>query len=433
MLLTAGFAFPQNPAQEKFFGNSPTDKDVRLPADRVYPRGRLFPFSFYSTGGGSERKRGELLPDQEYERDVKEIVNAGVSLIGPQYELQKRLIADAGKYHLQCFYTVYGLYDGKPISRAVLNSGKPLDAEKLIRETAPLVRDLSKHREIAFWDIEPNELRFWKKNDVLYLKTMAGIIRENDPLKRPIFIYEPCHRRAGDLARFLPYQDISGKGMYTNFSGFRKQRIWVRYSMEQELTAIKQQKDQRKIIPFAMPEMFQDGPEEELPLIESRVRHDVYCALANGAKGILVFSATRRPKFKSRRKYLDAYLRICRELRDRSDLSQALLFGRVTADLEVAVTEGPETIPLKIGKKILTYPSLSIAQFAWNNARYLLLVNSADKPVKAMIDNLVYGSNVAVQNILSQNGGNPFIVPEGNFACELKPYEAVCYKIFLRK
>jgi hypothetical protein len=47
---------------KKFF-NIDTVPVTGIPADQIYPKGRLFPFSFYSTGGGSEEKREELLPE----------------------------------------------------------------------------------------------------------------------------------------------------------------------------------------------------------------------------------------------------------------------------------------------------------------------------------------------------------------------------------
>ena len=76
-------------------------------------------------------------------------------------------------------------------------------------------------------------------------------------------------------------------------------------------------------------------------------------------------------------------------------------------------------------------PSLSVKQVVWNNARYVLIVNSADTPVKAVVDNLVYGSNIAVCDLLNPKGEN-FTAPEGNFEVELAPLQAVCYKIYCK-
>ena len=430
LLLAAGAVFAIDTNKDKFFGGGPTDADIKLPADKVYPMGRLFPFSFYSTGGGP---RGELLPPQEKDKVMKEIVDAGASLIGPQYELTDQIIADAKKYHVGAVMTVRGIYNGEQITKLFFRASTPLDPKKMTEETAPVIRELAKNPEIAYWDVTPEERRHWKQRDVLYLKTMYEIIKANDPLKRPVFMYEPGHRGADSLVKLLPYQDLSAKGTYTSYSGFKTQRVWVRYSVEQETKAIKAAALGRPVVPFLLPEMFRDVPENEYPQIESWVRHDVYCGIANGARGVLVFSARRRTNFAAYPKYLAAYLRVCRELSKGSELSQAILFGKPTSDLEITITSGPEKIPLKKNKIDTTYPSLSVAQFLWNGARYLLVVNSADQPVKAMADNLVYGSGITVKNLLSLKNEPEFTAPEGNFEIDLAPYEAACFKIWNKK
>ena len=96
-------------------------------------------------------------------------------------------------------------------------------------------------------------------------------------------------------------------------------------------------------------------------------------------------------------------------------------------------TAGPEKIPIKKKRIETEYPPLSVAQFLWNGARYVLVVNSAKVPVKAMVDNLVYGSGITVKNLLSLNNEQEFTAPEGNFEISLAPYEAACYKIWNRK
>ena len=84
--------------------------------------------------------------------------------------------------------------------------------------------------------------------------------------------------------------------MYTNYSGHRADRAWNIWSIQQELEAKKiLQRDDLVIL--ALPEMFQQPKEEELPLVPSWVRYDVYSALVTGAQGIVVFSAIKRSKF----------------------------------------------------------------------------------------------------------------------------------------
>ena len=103
----------------KFFNQGVGPDTVKLPADKIYPQGRLFPFTFYSTGGGSMEKRGKLLPDAEREADTQEIVRGGVTMIGPQYELNDQAAATARKYGVKAVYTVHPVIDGKVLAEDI--------------------------------------------------------------------------------------------------------------------------------------------------------------------------------------------------------------------------------------------------------------------------------------------------------------------------
>lgn len=426
LLLSSAVLSAINTDTKTFFAG-PTDKDVKLPADRVFPQGRKFPFSFYSTGGANGlTKKSEIMPPEKRFADTEKIVSGGASLIGPQYELNFEVIDTARKYKVQAVMTVSGIIGGKRINKSFFRGREKLDVEALKKETVPYIRELAKNPEIAYWNVTPEERRYWRKKEMAYLEAMYEIIKANDPLKRPVFMYEPGHRDASALAKTLPYMDICAKGTYTNYSNHKANRVWVRYSIGEQVKATKLAK---KGIPFLLPEMFQQPAPEEFKLINAWVKHDVYCGLANGAKGILVFSARRRPHFTAWENYINAYLEVAKTLS--GELGQALLFGKDTSDIEVSITEGPEKVEAKMRKGNLTFPALSVKQIVWNNARYVLIVNSADTPVKAVVDNLVYGSNIAVCDLLNAKADN-FTAPEGNFEVELAPLQAVCYKIYCK-
>lgn len=434
-LLLSGSALLGINTDTKPFFAGPKCEDIKLPADKLYPMGRKFPFGFYSTGGkngvtrieNGVKKKTEIMPLEERMADAKKIIEGGATMIGPQYELCFEILETAKKFNVPVAYTISGTMNGKKIDKSFFKTREKLDVEALRKETAPIIRELAKNPEIAYWNLTPEERRHWKKREKLYLEEMYKLLKENDPLKRPVFMYEPGHRTAGALAKLLPFQDISAKGTYTNYSGQKNSRVWVRYSMEQETEAIKMCK---KGIPFLLPEMFQQPEEKELPMIDKWVKHDVYCGLANGAKGILVFSARRRPNFTAWEQYINAYLETAKILG--GELGQALLFGKDTTDLEVSVIEGVEKVEFKRRDITKTYPSISVKQLVWNNARYILIVNSANTPVKAMVDNLVYGSTVKVKDLLDAKA-DKFTAPEGNFEVELAPLQAVCFKVYCEK
>lgn len=273
---------------------------------------------------------------------------------------------------------------------------------------------------------------------MLCLKTVSETIRENDPLKRPVYMYEPGHRDSKSLAKTVVYQNICGKGMYTNYSSKKNARVYCRWSIEQEVEGIKLSGN-KDAIPIALPEMFQQPAENELPLIETWVRHDVYSALIAGAKGVLVFSASKRPNFTAREQYLKAYLQVCRELRGPMNLGRIFLFGERKNDITLNVVEGPENLELKArrdsklkpGEKIETVPSLGMANIAYDNCRYIFISNSSESEISAVVDGLVYGSGVTVQDIF--NPEDKFTAPEGNFNISLKPLEIKALKISYSK
>ena len=194
-LLLSGSALLGINTDTKTFFAGPTDEDIKLPADKLYPMGRKFPFGFYSTGGkngvtkieNGVKKRSEIMPLEERMADTKKIIDGGATLIGPQYELCFEILETAKKFNVQCAYTIYGTMNGKKIDKSFFKTREKLDVAALRKETAPIIRELAKNPEIAYWNLTPEERRPWKKREVLYLKEMYNIIKENDPLKRDTF------------------------------------------------------------------------------------------------------------------------------------------------------------------------------------------------------------------------------------------------------
>ncbi len=415
-----------------FFDQGPMAQDIKLSEAGVFPRGRQFPFSFYSTGGGSVAKRGELLPEAEKRADQLEILNAGVTLIGPQYELNGECVQLAREYKRHAIYTLVPELDGKPLigSKAFdqFNDKNPMPATKIGASIAAQVRAVAADPEIAWWDITPEELRFWRKNEVAYLKLATDVIRANDPLKRPIMMYEPGHRNADALTKLTPYLDFIAKGMYTNYSGWGKNRVWVLYSTGEAVQARKQLK-RPEITVLALPEMFVEPKDKaERALIPTWVRHDVYGSLIAGAQGVLVFSASKRPNFESRQAYLDAYLEICRELVGPAGLGQVFLFGKRMDDLEFQTVSGPEKLELTVAKKKVEMPAVALANFAYDHLRYVFVVNSSNEPVSGMVRGLVYGGDVMVRDMWSD--APAWHAPEGEFEVELPPLGVAAYVVY---
>ena len=430
-------------ADKKTFFNGPTEIPKELPAGELYPKGQLFPFGFYSFGGGSDNKRGELLTEEQRHADQDYITKNGcITLIGPAYELNDCVIADAKRSKLKCAYTMHSigkqefLVEGYNLGSKdgiakMLKEKQTINWDAIRAEIANIMNAVGGNPEIAVWNLVPEEVRPWKKNELEILKFVAKTVKELDPLKRPCALYLPNHYGATTMKSFFPPLDISWRGMYVNYAGKKDTRVWARWCIEQQLEAIK---DMPGALCWALPEMFKNPKNpEDVVKIPTWVRHDVYVALAAGAKGILIFSGSRRGKFAENRKiYLDAYLAVSKELNGPKALAQIYMFGERRDDLTLSITEGPENLHFTNQKTEADRPPLCMANIAWKNARYLTIVNSANEPVTAMLDGLPYGSDVGIEDVMAEKPDFQ-VVPEGNTELVFKPLEVKILKVYCKQ
>ncbi|MBP1583981.1 MAG: hypothetical protein J6866_08500, partial [Victivallales bacterium] len=355
------------------FFASPQAIPEQYDKDGLFPTGRSLPFGFYSFGGGTENKRGEI-PDMDQRFYDQNQIAAGryVNMIGPAYELNKFILDDAKRCKIPCIYSVFSSseletleVDGEVMSKntfdAMAKEGREPNWDHVAQVIKDIVAKVADSPWIYAWNVPPEELRSWSKMDMKMLDVATKAIREADPHHRPLLMYLPNHYGAKTMKPFFPSLDIVAKGAYVNYAGQKTSRAWVRWTMEQEQIAYPEG------IHFLLPEMFQDAKPEEREMIPAWVRHDVYCGLANGAKGILIFSASRRPNFQCRNLYLNCYLEIAEELNGSRRLGEVYLYGEPRNDLKLDVIAGPATVHVKHFDSQKDYPSLSflnISQFS---------------------------------------------------------------------
>lgn len=380
---------------EAFFRPAP-DLAEKYDPDRIFPQGRIFPLSFF--GLNLTRDRPE-----------------GLTLIGP-YGQQGNIDA-AKKYGLKCTYNIslpMKFHDKEPLKLT------PDEIRERIREQ---VEAVASHPEIAWWYLAPEELRYWRKNEITYLEVATDAIRQADPLKRPVWMYDPNHRNAAALAHTVKHLDICGKGMYTNYSGQDENRVWVRWTIEQEVKAIEQAN--RSAIPIAVPEMFHQPPEELLPMISTWVRHDVYLSLISGAKGIVVFSGWRRPKFPAFDRYIEAYSECAREINGPLNLGQVFLFGEHRNDISVRIIRGPSKVATA-HKEPVEFPAVAILDVAHGKNRYLFLANSSNEPVRVEVQGL---PSIAIRADCLFEPSDKLVVGPGQWKLDLAPLEVKAFRL----
>jgi len=389
-----------------FFRLAP-DAAAGLAEDGVYPQGRRFPFALFSVGGS-------VATAAERDAAIARVKSDGFSMIGPQYELNDRVVEDAEEHGLKAVYTV-----GLPMD---FLSDKPLDLtpDEIREQIGEQVDAVASSPVIAWWYLQPEELRYWRANEMAYLDAASEAIREADPQRRPIWMYDPGHRTAEGLRPTATRLDVCGKGLYTNYSGRRDARVWVRWSIEQEVEAIAQANP--GAVPIAVPEMFEQPEADHVAWVPAWVRHDMYAALIAGAKGAVVFSMRRRDGFTAHDRYYQSYAQVAREVSGEGGLGAVFLFGERRDDLSVRVVEGPATLALAFGKgdalHVEQYASVSFLDVAYGLDRYLFAVNSSYGHVRAVVSGLPAGP-IATRDVLG--GAETATVEGGRFELRFEP------------
>ncbi len=321
-----------------------------------------------------------VFPIGGYAGDIESYRNTAFSLLGPVYRHQERQLQLAEELNLPCVYRIGVAVDfhgkhGPPV--------KTLNREKIRAEIEAQVKAVADNPYIKIWYLTPEELRYWRKAELEYLQLASETIRATDPLKRPVWMYEPGHRTRMALEKTLPCQQIAGKGLYTNYSGRKNERIWVRWTLGQQQAAIHAVNPEA--VPYAIPEMFQEPLPEEQEMIPVWVRHDAYAAMVSDVKGMIIFSFSRRKGFKSRSRYLQEYARFANEMNGPLKLGSVFLKGKPLPAPSFEVIEGEPETQLTGGssgpKETITLPSVACKAYEWRNYVYLFVVNSSPAPV----------------------------------------------------
>lgn len=393
------------------------DSGRDLPSDKVYPQGRIFPFTGYAP------------------HNLDEITESGFTLAGLAYGTRvATLREECAKKGVPLIYIIKPKVNGEDITLKMLSDKdfKP-DWASLKAYVAEEVKAASaKYPSIAWWYLTPEELRYWRANEFQYLKEIYQTIHEADSLKRPVWMYIPGHYQLDALFRYTPYQDIIGKGMYVNYSKQTSSRVWVRWSSENQIEALKRDGNSSKFA-LCVPEMFQDQPDGKMEMIEPRVRHDVYLSLACGSRGVVIFSLARRRTMdnETHRHYFDAYKKIAGELSGESCLGQVFLFGEKRNDIAGKVAAGTPEItirPIPGRDTEFTYPAVTMTELLYRGARYLVIVNSAETETEYDISKIPAG--VSAESIFDRQ---QLDIANGQIKLNLKPLEAKIIKVELLK
>lgn len=365
-------AAPRSTAADPFFCTT-SSVPVEGSADGFFPRGRRMPYMGYSGVPARDLTNGFTVAGPSYGNDAPYV----------------RMCASNG------WPVVAHISHGPRFTDKDPAKNYKLDEPSLRSNVAAEVRALAPLQQIVWWAIQPEELRSWRKNEMQYLDIVCDAIRSNDPLRRPIYIYNPNNRDAGSLAPIAKQVDVIGKGCYANSCGKKRDRAWVGWSIEQEVAAIKAT-GRPGAIPIVMPELCKDPEPGEEKEIRDWVRHDVYLGLAKGAKGMCLWSLFKRGEVKKTwQLWYDAYAECGRELNGERGLAQAFLFGgEPAAKLDVKLVKGSGIAAVKLGgqaepettseqerrEREQKMQSWTAREFVYGGAHWLFLINSSNDP-----------------------------------------------------
>lgn len=394
------------------------DAGTRLPADGVWPNGRKVLVAGYS---GVPR------------RDLA----AGFSAAGPHYGGgNESQIAECRRAGIPVIAQI-GPFPGNGSGSWEAAAKIPLDEVR--RRVAEAVRRHAGTKEIIMWAIQPEELRPWRRDEMAYLAAVAQTVRREDPLSRPLFLYNPNHRDAASLAAIVPHLDVVGKGCYANIAGHKDNRAWIRWSVEQ--MAVAAAKARPGAWPLVMPELAKDPEPGDLPLIRAWVRHDTYLGMMSGAKGVFLWSLFPRREVKATWKtWYDAYAECGRELNGERQLGAFFLFGHPRDSLRVSTAEPRRPYPLGSsvrnaleaattqpgeGKKGLLHPWTKV-ELALGAERAIFLANSCPEPTTFRV------AGLPARGLEATNAfdGKPVALgPDGQLPeLRLGPWEVVAFR-----
>ncbi len=400
-----------------FFKPGP-DAPKHLPAGRLYPQGKRFPFSLTSPPEGWDAGQ-----KAEYQRLGVVHFNPA-KIVQPDQERSKEgeQGPDIG--------TSIGLVRAPGTESA---PGEIIfsDKEEVTNTLAAQVKAAAENPKISFWNLLPGEIRFRDKREKEYLATASRAIGQNDPLKRPVWIYLPPEASTAYLSHIAPWVDYLGKALEPDGVALDRSRIWFRWAMERAVEAIHE--TSAEATPVAVLVNPQSLSADERNKIATTLRHDLYLSLVTGAKGVISIASKQPADLPTQEAFRSAGLDIARELLGPKKLGELFLFGERRDEIEVDIVDGPAEVEVHYPsggvETPMAYSSVSHLDLAYGKERYLILVNSAMEPVTLMIGGMPYAA-VRAESLFESLP--PMDIAEGEFETDLQPLEVRIYRMTRR-
>lgn len=331
---------------------------------------------------GENQETGQVLPDGGFPcatysaRTAAQLWprlhQAGIDISGPEYENVRASAAVVAGAGIPTIATIDSHV------RFVDTPGGSLDEAQLAKD----VKALAPLSKVVAWYLQPEEIRPWKSNEMQFFRHAVNAIHQADPSNRPVFTYDPGNRDAAQMTATGEIEDILARGIYPNYAGFGRARVYVRWSIDQMSNAQRELRGRgHTVLLWPVLEMFANSPVAGIP-VQTLVRHDVLSVLAGGAQGIMIFSMRPRSDFTDYNAYLEAYLKSVGDVCGQAPLGLAALHG-VRSDLPLLQSSvGNESF--KLDDHVYAVTSMRATDFRYQNKRWLIIVNSSTSKQTAL-------------------------------------------------
>lgn len=299
------------------------------------------------------------------------------------------------------------------------------------------VQNLAANPNLAWWSL-PEEMRPFEVSELQLLGDYTAWTRAYDPQQRPTYEYTPNGRSATSISQLAPSVDVIGVGCYCEYIGMP--HAWVRYVVQEVgLRAIAMagktvgnnhlagQKTPVAVLYCAQIANGNTNP-PTMPT-PSQTYHDVWSAIASGARGISVFSywhALRDdPSLVTNLQQLNL---AASQITGPERIGDVVLYGTENTDATFTILSGPtQTVTFQPpGESALfQYPSLNILCRTWSGSLFVIGVNSTDQPVTAIISNVPSVTASAVLPFESRT----VTVTNGSFTDSFPPWGVHVYRL----
>ncbi len=330
---------------------------------------KIFPFSFYSTANNVNEENCEVI--------LRKMQENGISLFGPYYGFNVvQCYKSAHKLGMKAIHrlVLYGADGKNPISYttnpqnpALAYSDVKSQIKRLIQD---IINDPIKNEVIAWWCVAPEELRYWRKNEMIYLTDLKKAIRETEKEfnlpPRPVMMYEPNNRKAADLVNSGSYGlDIQMRGVYGNSIDDPNWVNLIEFGSQAVADSAAKLKNMGGVTLNLNKNYATDISD-----IKARafIRVASYVALLNGAQAIHIWSwATRAGLIaQNRDKQVDYYASVAFDLNGPLHLANVFLEGNKLDEKKILLVEPVPNVEF-----------LKYKLFQYNNSNYLFIINTS--------------------------------------------------------